>query len=113
MASIEQLQKGFARIIDTHISTAFDGWQKAVIAGMSALLAANFPNLVKTYGSHPMVVALGVYDPATGYIDIDGLYNSFVPQLGGEKIPINIPKIGTIKVGKEEFDLLLRYIKEA
>lgn len=113
MASIEQVQKGFARMIDTHIATAFDGWQKAVIAGTSGLIAANFPNLVKSYGSHPMVVALGVYDPTTGYIDIDSLYNSFVPQLGSEKIPINIPKVGTIKVGKEEFDLLLRYIKEA
>lgn len=113
MATIEQVQRGFSRMVDNHISTAFDGWQRVVVSGASALLAANLPNVIKTYGNHPMVVALGVYDSATGYIDIDSLYNSFVPKLGAEKIPVPIPKIGTIKIGKEEFELLLKYIKES
>ena len=113
MATIEQVQRGFLRMVDTHISTAFDGWQKVVVSGVFGLFATNFQKIVKTYGSHPMVVALGVYDQETGHIDIDSLYNSFVPQLGAEKIPVTIPKIGTLKIGKEEFDILLRYIKEA
>jgi hypothetical protein len=100
-------------MVDNHILTAFEGWQRVVVSGASALLAANLPNVIKTYGNHPMVVALGVYDQETGHIDIDSLYNSFVPQLGAEKIPVTIPKIGTLKIGKEEFDILLRYIKEA
>ena len=113
MATIDQVQRGFARFVDEHISVAFDGWQKAVVAGSAGLLAANFPKLVKTYGGHPIVAALGVLDAETGYIDVDSLYSAFVPQLGVNKIPISIPKLGTIKLGKEEFDFLLRYIKEA
>ena len=46
-------------------------------------------------------------------INIDALYDAFVPKLNGSKIPIVIPKIGTIKLGKEEIDILMRYIKEA
>lgn len=113
MATIQQIQTGFVRFIDTHIAGAFSGWQRAVIVGGSTLLAANFPNIIKVYGTHPMVTALGVYNPETGLIDIDTLYNAFVPHLGAEKIPISIPKMGTIRLGKEEIDTIIRYIKEA
>ena len=51
MATISQIQTGFARFIDTHISGAFSGWQKAVVVGGATLLAANLPNLVKVYGA--------------------------------------------------------------
>lgn len=112
MVNISQIQRGFVRFVDDEIAVAFDGWQKAVVAGAAGLLAANMPNLVKTYGSHPVVAALGVYDANSNTVNIDALYNAFVPKLGAEKIPITIPKIGTIKLGREEIDTLIRYIKE-
>ena len=113
MATIKQVQTGFARFIDDYIAGAFNGWQKAVVVGSATLLTANLPNLVKIYGSAPAVAALGVYNSETGIIDIDKLYQAFVPHLGADKIPIAIPKIGTIKIGKEEIDVICRYIKEA
>jgi hypothetical protein len=113
MVTVEQIQRGFTRFVDNCVSNAFCGWQKAVVAGAAALLAANFPNLVKAYGSNPILSAFGVYEPDGGYVDIDALYNAFIPNLGGEKVPIVLPKIGTIRLGKEEFDTLLRYIKES
>lgn len=54
-----------------------------------------------------------MYNPEAGTVDIDNLYKAFVPNMGGDKIPVSIPKIGTIKIGKEEIDILIRYIKEA
>ena len=113
MATIPQIQKGFTRFVDNHLSGAFDGWQKAVVIGGATLLAANLPNLVKVYGASPMVAALGVYNPEAGTVDIDKLYNAFVPHIGTDKIPVSIPKIGTIRLGKEDIDILVRYIKEA
>lgn len=113
MVTISQIQKGFVRFVDNEVTAAFTGWQKAVVAGAAGLLAANFPNLVNTYTSHPIVAALGVYDPQSGMVNIDALYNAFVPKLGADKIPITIPKIGTIKMGQAEIDVLMRYIKEA
>lgn len=113
MVTIEQAQRGFTRMVDNHIAVAFDGWQRAIVAGAAGLLAANFPKIVKTYAEHPLVAALGVYNAETGQIDIDSLYNAFVPKMGEDKLPISIPKIGTIKLGKEEFDILRQYIKEA
>lgn len=113
MVTVSQIQKGFVHFIDNDVSVVLDGWQKAVVAGCAGLIAANFPNIVKTYASHPLVSAFGVYDPQSGMVDIDALYNAFVPKMGGDKIPVTIPKIGTIKIGHTEIDSLMRYIKEA
>lgn len=113
MVTIPQIQRGFTRFVDMHLAGAFDGWQKAVVIGGATLLAHNMPNLVDAYSNHPMVAALGVYNPENGSIDIDALYNAFVPQMGADKLPISIPKIGTIKLGKDEIDLIVKYIKEA
>ena len=113
MATIGQIQRGVARFVDGHLAGAFTGWQKALVVGGSTLLAANMPHLVKVYGAHPMVAALGVYNAEAGTIDVDALYNAFVPHMGTDKIPITVPKVGTIKLGKEELDALYRYIKEA
>lgn len=113
MATIPQIQRGFTTFVDNEVAVAFSDWRKAVVAGAAGMLAANLPNLVKVYGSHPLVAALGVYDPNSDAINIDALYNAFVPKLGAEKIPLTIPKIGTIKMGQPEIDTLMRYIKEA
>ena len=112
MVTISQIQRGFALFVDNEVATAFTGWQKAVVTGTAGLLAANLPNIVKVYGANPLVAALGVYDPNSNTVNIDALYNSFVPKLGTEKIPITIPKIGTIRMGQPEIDTLMRYIKE-
>lgn len=113
MVTISQIQKGFVRFVDNEVAVAFNGWQKAVVGGTAGLVASNLPNLVKTYGSTPLMAALGVYDAASGAVNIDALYNAYVPQMGTDKIPITIPKIGIIRLGRDEFDLLMRYIKEA
>lgn len=113
MATITQVQRGFVRFIDNDVASAFTGWQKAVVGGFGGLLASNLPVLVKKYSTHPFVIAIGFYDPETNQINIDAVYNAVAPKLGEEKIPIDIPKIGILKLGKEEIDALMRYIREA
>lgn len=113
MATISQIQYGFAKFVDTHLAGAFEGWQKAVVIGGSTLLAANLPKMVAMYGAHPFITALGVYNAEAGTVDIDALYKAFIPNMGADKIPISIPKIGTIKLGREDIDILMKYIKEA
>ena len=113
MVTISQIQRGFVAFVDNEVTPVFTGWQKAVLGGAAGLLAANFPNLAKVYGSHPLVAALGVYDGNSGTVNIDALYSAVVPKLGADKIPLTIPKIGTIKMGQQEIDALMKYIKEA
>ena len=118
MASIQQVQKGFTKFVDNHVAGAYSGIDKVLVLGGSALLANNFPNIAKIYGSHPAVVALGIYNAETGNVDIDAVYNAIAPNMGESKIPVTLPKmgsinLGTIKLGKEEIDMIMRYIREA
>jgi hypothetical protein len=113
MISVSQVQRGFVSFVDNEVAAAFDGWQKIVVGGVAGLLAANLPNVIKEYAAHPIVAALGVYDSNSNAVNIDALYNAFVPKMELEKIPITIPKIGTIRFGRDEIDSLVRYIKEA
>ena len=118
MATIQQIQKGFTRFVDEQVAGAYSGVEKAIVLGGCTLLAANLPNIAKMYGPHPFVAALGVYSPENGEVDLDAVYNAFVPHIAGDKLPIRLPKmgsmdLGTIKIGKEEIDTLIRYIKEA
>lgn len=85
MATISQVQRGFVRFIDNDVAVAFEGWQKAVVAGGAGLVASNLPNLVKVYGSSPIVAATGLYDSNSATINIDALYNAVVPKLGQKK----------------------------
>lgn len=113
MVNVTQIQRGFTVFVDREVATAFEGWQKAIVSGGANLLAANLPNIIKIYENHPLVAAMGVYNAEAGTVNVDGLYNAFVPKMGADKIPISIPKIGVIKMGKAEIDSLMRYIKEA
>lgn len=113
MATMQQMQKGFTRFVDNHLAAAFSGWQKAVVLGGAALIGASLPKIIESYADRPLVSAVGIIDKSSGSVDVDALYNAFIPNLGTEKIPIAIPIIGVIKLGREEFDNILRYIKEA
>ena len=76
------------------------------------MIASNIPNVIEKYRTHPLVDVCGIFDETNNTVNIDALYNAIVPKLGAEKIPIEIPKIGVIKLGREEFDTLMRYIRE-
>lgn len=113
MASIQQIQTAAARFVDLDIAPAFSGGERILVSGAAVLLISNAANLVQQYTTHPMVAALGVYDAATGDINVDALYQAFGPKFGNEKIPLKLPMVGTIKIGKAEIDRLYQYIKEA
>ena len=111
MASIQQIQQGAARFVDSELVPAFAGAEKILVGGVAALLIANIENIVKQYATHPVVAMLGVYKD--GNVDVDALYQAFAPQFDAEKIPVKVPIVGTMKVGKAEVDKLYQYIKEA
>lgn len=110
MASIQQIQQGAARFVDNELVPAFAGAEKIVVGGAAALFIANMENIVKQYSAHPAVAILGVYKD--GDINVDALYQAFAPRFGEEKVPVKLPMIGSVKIGKTEIDKLYQYIKE-
>lgn len=118
MVTVAQVQKGFARFVDNHVAAAYTGIERIAVAGVAGLISAKLPEIIAGYAQRPVVGYLGLYEPESGTVDIDALYNAFVPQMGAEKLPIKLPTVGamnlgTIKIGKSEIDTLVRYIREA
>ena len=113
MATINQVQAGLSRYIDNELLPAFEGWKKVLVGGGAALLLKNLPGIAGSYGSHPMVAALGVFNPQAHTIDVDALADAFLPRMGAESIPVTIPGGITIRLGKADFEKIIRYIQEA
>ena len=57
--------------------------------------------------------AMRIYDPESGEVDIDALYQAAKPYMGTDPLPLKIPALNvTIKMGKKEIGTLYTYIKE-
>lgn len=110
MVRMKQVQDGFVRFIDNDVAGAFDGMKKIAVSVAAALLANNLPNLA---ASHPWVSMLGVYNSADDTVNIEVLHKAIADRLGNEKISIPITPKETIRLGREDLNTLVRYIKEA
>lgn len=113
MASIQQIQTAASRFVYSDIAPALSWGEGVLVTGFADLMISNAANLVQQYTTHPMVAAMGVYDAATGDINVDALYQTFGPKFGNEKIQLKLPMVPTIKIGKAEIDRLYQYVKEA
>ena len=113
MATIQQIQTAAARFVDQDLAPAFSGGERIFVAGAAGLMIGNAGKLVAQYAMHPLVAAMGVIDAQSGEIDVDALYQAFAPKFGNEKIPLKVPVIGTIRIGKAELDRFYQYVKEA
>ena len=113
MATIQQIQTGAARFIDNELLPSFTGWQKVLVGGGTGLILKNLPNTLAALAASPMVAVLGVYNAQNGTVDIDALAAAFLPQMGTDALPINIPGGLTVRLTRGDFEKLIRYIKEA
>ena len=117
MANISQIQKAAVKFLDNDVAGAFESWDKTMVCGTGALFVFGIPRIIKAYENHPIVqmaVAVGAYDPVNGMVDVDLLYKTYEPWFCNDKFPVKIPVINkTIRVGKEEIDKFVKYIKEA
>ena len=111
MVSMEKVQKGIAVFIDQELIPSLTGWDKILVGGSAGVAVAKLPKIIEQY---PIISALDIYDKNNNQMDIDTLYQSVLPYLGNELLPLRIPVLGiTMKVGKQQIDALYRYIKEA
>lgn len=111
MVSMEKVQKGIAVFIDQELIPSLTGWDKILVGGSAGVAVAKLPKIIEQY---PIISALDIYDKNNNQMDIDTLYQSVLPYLGSELLPLRIPVLGiTMKVGKQQIDALYRYIKEA
>ena len=111
MVTMDKAQRGLAAFIDRELVPALTGWDKVIIGGGAGLIVARLPQLAAQY---PILATLGLYDRTTNQIDIDSLYQSVIPHIGSDALPVTIPIVNIkMKISRTEIDVLYRYIKEA
>ncbi len=111
-ASIQKVQSGIARFIDTEMINHLDGWQKIGFGAASALAIKNLENIIKQYKSNPVIAMFGIIDEDNN-IDIDALHDAIMDYFNTEGEYVNVPLLGRLKITKQDVETLYKYIKEA
>lgn len=114
MVTLDQVQRGVAKFVDTEIVPRLSAVEKLVVGGGAGLITAKLPEVLSKYVDNKMFSALALYNPETGEIDIDALYNAVKPYISTDPIPVTIPLVNIrLKFTAREIDALYKYIKEA
>lgn len=110
MATLQQVQRGLCRYVDTELLPKMTGIKKIGLGAYMALAANNLTALAANYLEHPAIKILGLSD-AQGNIDIDKAYNAVIPMFdNGVKHSVDLPLVGSIILDRSDVDKLHRYI---
>jgi hypothetical protein len=110
MVTMQQIQQGALRFLMEDFSpNCADVGSRVAIGGTAALAVSALPKMADIYKDR-----LELMNVRQGALyDIDAAYNAYVPFLAGDKLPLTLPIVGRIQLSKEDFDKLLKHIKEA
>lgn len=108
--SPQTIQSGLISYIAEDMLPKVDGWQK--IAFGAALSLGREQDVVSQIMSHPSISMLGIVSQ-DGLVDIERLKNAIGEQMGNQRIDINIPIVGTFKVGQSDLERLYQTILRA
>lgn len=112
MATLNQIQSGILRYIESDLMPHLDGLKKIGLGVYTTLAAGNITSMLISYKSHPAVKMLDIIDDSD-QVDIDRLYDAILPYYAnGEKSTMLIPLIGEFIINKNDIDKLYKYIKE-
>ena len=110
MVTIQQVQSGLCRYVDSEIVSKMTGWQRWVVGAGAAAFAENLPNTLQELRQNPVVSMLGVIDDQ-GNIDIDKLHRYFSEQAAKGPVTITVPFIGPVTLSSLDVDRLAAMIK--
>ena len=106
MVTMQQLQNGLGRFVDTELTANMSGWVKPVAQTVAGLFISELP---RTIEKHPIAQALSLVQD--GMVDIDKAYAELVKHVTAP-VPVPIKGIGTMMVTRENIDTLYRMILE-
>lgn len=114
MVSIEQIETGAVKYIDTEVAPKIptnipNGQIKkiAAVAGATYALKHGLWRLM----THPALTTIGAIDE-NGNIDIDGLSEGVMDQIPDQGFKVTVPILGDLTFFKEDVKKLVEYIKE-
>lgn len=73
MKSVEQIQRGFARYIDSEFTAKITGWRKWAFGAGAALMIDNAATITEELRNNPIVKSMGILDDGGG-VDVEKIY---------------------------------------
>lgn len=111
MVTLNQVQNGIARYIDTELVPKIDGWQKWVFGAMASTALAKATNIFNRLKGNEFIKMLEIIDE-NDMIDIDTLYHEFAKQAQKGAITFTVPAIGPLTLNATDVDKIYQAIKE-
>lgn len=111
MVTLNQVQNGIVKYLDSEITPNINGWQKWVFGALASTAMLKTTNIFNALKENPLIKMLEVIDENDN-IDIDTLYREFYKQAQKGAVTFDVPMIGPMTINHTDVEKLYRYIKE-
>lgn len=113
MVSIESVERGMARFIDSEIMPAIktDGIKGFAIGAAASLLVKRGGNLLRAYAKNPMLQQMGLVT-ADGAVDLEALRDAARENIPAGGLQINLPAGISMRITTDDVDHLYKAIRE-
>ena len=112
MVSIDRIQSGIARYLDTEIVPKMSGVNKWLVSAVASAYISDAPELLRKLNGNKAIAALNLIDEA-GNVDVEKIYQLLKPAAAKCPAPITLPIIGTLTFTEQDVDSLYAYIMQS
>lgn len=110
MVTMERLKKGIQLYLEKEIIPSLGGWQKWMFGAGASILVNRAEEILRNLESMPVVKAMNIIQGDK--VDIEIVYEAVREQAKNTPAVIEIPAIGTIRLGAADIDKIYQTIME-
>ncbi len=111
MVSIDRVQRGVSRYLDTELVGKMDGLNKWLFAAAASAYIGSAPTLLDKLRSNKLLAPLNLVNEA-GEVDVEKIYAHLKPAAAKCPAPITLP-VGTITLTEADVDAIYNYIMQS
>lgn len=111
MISINQVQSGLSRYLDSEIIPKLSGWQKWIFSAAATAYISDAAKVVEKVRTSVALSPLGLVDDANN-VDVEKIYQHLRPVAERCPAPITIPGMGTITLTVNDVDMMYNCIMQ-
>ncbi len=111
MVSIDRVQRGISRYLDTELIGKMDGINKWLFAAAASAYIGSAPALLGKIRSNKLLAPLDLVSES-GDVDIEKIYAHLKPAAAKCPAPITLP-VGTITLTESDVDAIYNYIMQS
>lgn len=111
MVSIDRVQRGVSRYLDTELVGKMDGLNKWLFAAAASAYIGSAPTLLDKLRDNKLLAPLNLVNEA-GEVDVEKIYAHLKPAAAKCPAPITLP-VGTITLTEADVDAIYNYIMQS